>query len=449
MQQIGATILSTALPAMALNLHVPVTSISGALTSYLLALAVFTPASGWISDRFGAKRIFCLALILFMFGSLLCSVAQSLNLILPARFIQGIGGALMLPIGRIILMRNVTKADMVAALSWMVMPGLLGTIFGPPIGGFITEYLNWRWIFYINIPLGLIGLTLVMLLIEDSEAQRRTSFDPVGFLLSGLCLSSLIFGLDRLSHAGQSTIAFTLVAVGLLAGYAYSRHANRRADPMLDISLLKTPTFRLATLGAGFAAAASRGQAFLMPIMLQTCFGMSAAASGAITMASAIGALGMRSITPLLMRHMTIRSSLASTGAFMALYFITCGAFRADWPTPIFFAVLLLGGLISSFQNVTYNAVAYADVTPEKVSAATSLFAALQQTAMSSAIGLSASALASVAALRGQSQPEPIDFTVAFILLALLSLGSAITSLRIDRNAGEEFRKTKAAQSDA
>eukprot|EP00456_Euglypha_rotunda_P087262 TRINITY_DN8878_c0_g1_i10.p1 TRINITY_DN8878_c0_g1~~TRINITY_DN8878_c0_g1_i10.p1 ORF type:complete len:155 (+),score=30.95 TRINITY_DN8878_c0_g1_i10:718-1182(+) len=134
MQQIGATILSTALPAMALNLHVPVTSISGALTSYLLALAVFTPASGWISDRFGAKRIFCLALILFMFGSLLCSVAQSLNLILPARFIQGIGGALMLPIGRIILMRNVTKADMVAALSWMVMPGLLGTIFGPPIG---------------------------------------------------------------------------------------------------------------------------------------------------------------------------------------------------------------------------------------------------------------------------------------------------------------------------
>lgn len=218
---------------------------------------------------------------------------------------------------------------------------------------------------------------------------------------------------------------------------------------MLDISLLKTPTFRLATLGAGFAAAASRGQAFLMPIMLQTCFGMSAAASGAITMASAIGALGMRSITPLLMRHMTIRSSRASTGAFMALYFITCGAFRADWPTPIFFAVLLLGGLISSFQNVTYNAVAYADVTPEKVSAATSLFAALQQTAMSSAIGLSASALASVAALRGQSQPEPIDFTVAFILLALLSVGSAITSLRIDRNAGEEFRKTKAAQSDA
>ncbi|MFC3580962.1 MDR family MFS transporter [Sphingomonas hylomeconis] len=439
MEQMDATILSTALPTMARDFGVPATNMSAALTSYLLALAIFIPASGRLADRFGSRTVFRAAILIFVAGSALCGIATSLPLMMGARFVQGLGGAMMIPIGRLVLLRSVAKEDMVSAMSWLIMPALIGPILGPPVGGAIVTYLDWRWIFYLNLPIGLLGIVLVTRYIEDVRADGPVRFDAWGFVLSGIALGCLLFGFEMTSRTGELPAALLLIAIGALAGWAYLRHARRRPDPILDLTLMAIPTFRLSLIAGSLTRITQGAQPFLLPMMLQLGFGMTAAASGLITIAGAIGSLMMKGLAPRILRKWGFRRSLIVGGLGGSAGYAVCGLFRPDWPIALIFAILMISGFFMSFQFSAYNTIAYDEVPSSRMSAATSFYATFQQLMLSLGICVGAAALHVGMLGSGHARPSLADFTLAFMVVTLVSAAATIWNRRFAADAGAEL----------
>ncbi len=436
MEQMDATILATALPTMARDFGVPATHLSSALTSYLLALAIFIPASGRLADRFGSKTVFRLAIILFLVGSVACGQSRSLPFLIGARFVQGIGGAMMIPIGRLVLLRSVAKEDMVQAMSWLIIPALIGPIIGPPLGGFIVTYFDWRWIFYLNLPVGALGVVLVTKFIGQVRGERPVKPDVTGFVLSGLSLGPLLFGFEMSSRSGELGAALVLMFLGLVSGALYIRHARRREDPILDLSLMRIPTFRLSVIGGSLTRITQGAQPFLLPLMLQLGFGMSAATSGSITIAGAIGSLGMKWLAPGVLNRFGFRMSLVVGGLFASAGYAVCGFFRPGWPIAAIFAVLSACGFFMSFQFTAYNTIAYDEISPERMSAATSFYATFQQLMLSLGICVGAAAL-HLGMLGTHSRvPALGDFTLAFLVVTAISALATIWNLRFAADAG-------------
>ncbi|WP_019516950.1 MDR family MFS transporter [Sphingomonas sp. Mn802worker] len=436
MQQLDGTVLTVALPTMARDLGTPATSLSLALTSYLLALALFIPASGTLADRFGSRSIFCGAIIVFLLGSVACARSDSLAMLVAARFVQGIGGAMMVPVGRLVLLRSVAKEDMVQALSWLVMPALAGPILGPPLGGLIVTTLDWRWIFYLNLPIGVAGVVGAWLLVPDVRGDARVRFDRLGFVQSGLALGCLLFGFELSSRPGTGRVAIALLAAGVLLALAYVRHARRVADPILDPTLMRVPTFRLSVIAGSLTRITQGAQPFLLPLMFQLGFGLSAATTGLITMAGAIGALAMKALAPRVLRRWGFRDSLIVSGIASSLGYATCAFFRPDWPIAVIVAVLGLSGFFTSFQFTGYNAVAYADVEPTRMSAATSFYATFQQLTLSLGICTAATILEIGTAIGGKGVPTLDTFSVAFVTVAVISMSALVWNRRFDPDAG-------------
>ncbi|MDR3508823.1 MAG: MDR family MFS transporter [Caulobacteraceae bacterium] len=439
MEQMDATILATALPTMARDFGVPATHLSSALTSYLLALAVFIPASGRMADRFGSKTVFRLAILLFLAGSILCGQAHSLTLLIAARFIQGIGGAMMIPIGRLVLLRSVAKEDMVQAMSWLIIPALIGPIVGPPLGGFIVTYLDWRWIFYLNLPVGILGVILVTRFIGQVRGDRAPRPDGVGFLLSGLSLGGLLFGFEMSSRSGELRPALALIGLGAAAGVLYIRHAHRRADPILDLGLMRIPTFRLSVIAGSLTRITQGAQPFLLPLMMQLGFGMSAAASGSITIAGAIGSLGMKWLAPGVLKRFGFRNCLVINSVVSSVAYAACGLFRPGWPVAAIFGVLTACGFFMSFQFTAYNTIAYDEIPPDKMSSATSFYATFQQLTLSLGICMGAGVLHLGMLARGGATPSLWDFSLAFWGVTAVSALATIWNLKLSPTAGAEL----------
>ena len=439
MEQMDATILATALPTMARDFGVPATSMSSALTSYLLALAIFIPASGRLADRFGSRTIFRAAILIFVGGSALCGIASSLPFMMAARFVQGLGGAMMIPIGRLVLLRSVAKEDMVSAMAWLIMPALIGPILGPPVGGAIVTYLDWRWIFYLNLPIGLLGVVLVTRYIGDVREDRPARFDKRGFLLSGIALGCMLFGFEMTSRTGELVQALALIATGLVAGVLYIRHAGRRADPILDLTLMRVPTFRLSVIGGSLTRITQGAQPFLLPMMLQLGFGMTAAASGAITVAGAIGSLMMKGLAPRVLRRFGFRRSLIVGGLGASAGYAVCGLFRPDWPIPVIFGVLMLSGFFMSFQFSAYNTIAYDEIPSERMSSATSFYATFQQLMLSFGICVGAASLHIGMLGSGATTPDLSAFTLAFLVVTAVSATATIWNRRFAVDAGADM----------
>ena len=439
MEQMDATVLATALPTMARDFGVPAPSLSSALTAYLLALAIFIPASGRLADRFGSKTVFRLAIIVFVAGSVLCGRAANLEFLIFARFLQGMGGAMMIPIGRLVLLRTVAKQDMVSAMSWLIMPALIGPILGPPIGGFIVTYLDWRWIFYLNIPIGLLGVVLVTLFIGEVRGDKPPRADLAGFLLSGVSLGCLLFGFEMTSRSGELPPALALIAVGLVAGALYIRHARRRPDPILDLTLMSVPSFRLSVIGGSLTRITQGAQPFLLPLMLQLGFGMTAAVSGTITIAGAIGSLAMKGLAPRVLRRFGFRNSLIVAGLAASAGYAVVGFFRPSWPIPLIFLTLMVSGFFMSFQFTAYNTIAYDEIPPERMSAATSFYATFQQLMLSLGICVGAGALHVGMLLGDAATPRLRDFTLAFLVVTAVSASATIWNRRFSPHAGAEL----------
>lgn len=439
MQQLDGTVLTIALPTMARDLGTSATSLSFALTSYLLALALFIPASGTLADRFGSRTVFCAAIVAFLLGSVACAQAGSLAALVAARFLQGIGGAMMVPVGRLVLLRSVSKDDMVQALSWLVMPALIGPIVGPPLGGLIVTWLDWRWIFYLNLPIGIAGAIGALLLVPEVRGNTQAQFDRRGFLLSGMALASLLFGFEMASRPDGGKVAFVLVALGLAMGGAYLRYARTVADPILDLRLMRIPTFRLSVIGGSLTRITQGAQPFLLPLMFQLGFGLSAAKTGTITMVGAMGALAMKAIAPRVLRRWGFRNSLIVSGLASSAGYATCALFRPDWPIAAITLVLALSGFFTSFQFTGYNAIAYADVENDRMSATTSFYATFQQLTLSLGICTAAAILEVGTLLSGTEEPSLQSFSLAFLVVAAISASAVICNRSLASDVGAEM----------
>jgi EmrB/QacA subfamily drug resistance transporter len=445
MENLDSTVISTSLPAIATDLNEDAVALKLALTAYLLSLAIFIPASGWMADRFGARKVFRGAIIVFAAGSILCGLSSTLPQFVGARMIQGLGGAMMTPVGRLVLLRSIPRSDIVRALAWLTVPALIGPVIGPPLGGFITTYFHWRWIFWINVPISVLGVTLASLYIADVREEDTPPLDVLGFVLSGVALASLIFGFSALGRgliAGPLETA--LIALGFAALGAYVWHARRAKNPILDLSLFRLPTFR-ASVGGGFFFRIGLGATpFLLPLLFQVGFGMTPFQSGSLTFVSTLGAMAMKPTAGPILKRFGFRNVLVFNALVATAFFFANCLFTATTPHLFIIAMLLAGGFFRSLQFTAINAVAYAEVDDRAMSRATSLAAVGQQLSLSVGVTLGAGALEYVRRLHGVGSALQVgDFAPAFIVVGLVSLAAVLFFARLTPDAGAEISGRK------
>ncbi len=440
MEQLDGTVLATALPSMAHSFGVDPLRMSVALTSYLLSLAVFIPASGRAADRFGSRTVFRSAIAVFTFGSILCAQSGSLPMLVASRVVQGMGGAMMMPVGRLVLLRTVPKAELVRAMSWVLVPGLIGPVVGPPLGGFFVTYLSWRWIFIINVPIGIAGFVLAGLAIEQVREAVRTPFDWAGFALSGLSLACLMFGFELASRGASSLPATNaLLGTGLVSGTLYVLHARRAEHPILNLRLMRLPSFGISVWAGALTRITGGALPFLLPMMMQLGFGVSAAESGLITLSSAAGAVLMKAAGSPVLRRWGFRNTLVWNGLAATLLLMCAALFRPGWPVWLIMTVMFVGGFFQSLQFTAYNTVAYAEMPVELMSAATSFYTTFQQLMLSAGICTATVVLASSIALQGHASAELSDFSVTWLVLGLITLLAVPLCARLSPDAGDEM----------
>ena len=440
MENMDGTVLATSLPAIAADLRQDPIVLKLALTSYMLTLAVFIPASGWVADRLGARTVFCSAIVVFTLGSLLCGASSSLGTLIAARVFQGLGGAMMVPVGRLVLLRSVPKSEMVNALAYLTVPALIGPVVGPPLGGFITTYFHWRWIFWINAPIGVIGVLLSLWFIENIRERDVARFDFKGFLLSGLGLLSLIFGLTIVGRGlVPLQVVFGLITGGVVLLTLYVFHARREPNAILDLGLLKIPTF-FAGVGGGFLFRLGIGAIpFLLPLLLQVGFGLSPFESGSLTFAAAAGAMAMKFTASTILRRWGFRKVLIFNGVLSAIFLASYGLITATTPHALLLVGLLAGGFFRSLEFTALNAIGYAEIDQRAMSRATSFSAVGQQLSQSAGVAIGAAALEIARAAHGGGALLTADFTPAFFVVAAVSAASVFSFWRLAPSAGDEL----------
>lgn len=437
MQTLDATVLGTALPAIGGAFDMDPVRLHLAMTSYLISLAVFMPMSGWLADRFGTRTVFRIAILVFVTASIGCGASTSLGQLVTMRIIQGIGGAMMVPVARLALLRAVPKASLVQAMTWVSVPALLGPVVGPPLGGFIVTYASWPWIFWINVPIGLLGIVLSSLFFENLRAERIDRFDRRGFVLSAVAIAGVLFGCELAPHTDiAGSTGPVLLALGLTATGLYIAHALSHSAPILDLRLLAIPTFRVAVVGGSLFRFGIGAIPFLLPLMLQEAFGKSALASGLITFAAAAGALAMKFAAPRALAYLGFRRVLSLNALLAAISIGICAGFSSATPAIVMIAILFVGGFFRSLQFTALNAIAVADLDEREMSRATGFTSMAQQLSLSIGVSIAALTLQVLPRMRGESASTHEDFATAFLLVAGLVLMSVVSFSRLDPAAG-------------
>ena len=439
MQNLDSAVLATALPAMARDLHEDPYRLGAAITSYLVALTVFIPFSAWIADRFGAKRVFMFAILTFVASSVLCGRAQGLGELVAFRVLQGLGGAMMVPVGRLLLLRGVAKKDMLSAMAWLTMPALLGPVTGPPLGGVLTDLWSWRAVFWINVPIGLIGFALVAWKIPHVPPTRPGPPDVVGLALTGTALALVMFGIETVGrHVVPGWVSVLALAAGILAGWLAVRHCQCVPQPALDLSLFRIATFRDPAVAGSLFRTGAGAVPFLIPVMLQIGFGMSASQSGFVSFATALGAFAMKPLVRPLLRRTGFRGALVINGVVASFGIAALALVTPAWPAAAIFALLAAGGLARSLQFTALNTLAFADVPAERMSRATALYGTLQQLTPALGVVLATTTLETCLALSGRSALVATDFSWGFVVAAVVVLISIPLHARLAPDAGAE-----------
>jgi len=440
MENMDSTVIATSLPAIAADIGTNPLALKLAVTSYLLSLAIFIPASGWTADRFGARTVFRAAICVFMVGSIACAMSQSLGHFVFARILQGMGGAMMTPVGRLILVRSVDKRALVDAMAFVTMPALVGPMIGPPVGGFITTYFSWHWIFLINLPIGLAGIALITRYIDNVRAEEHPPFDFIGMALSGIGVAGLAFGL---SVAGLEylpwSVVITLIVVGAASTTCYVLYARRKSAPVLDLSLFALPTFRASVVGGFMFRMGIGALPFLLPLLLQIGFKLSPFHSGLITFSSAVGAFAMKAIGARILRRFGFRTILIFNALISAAFLAACATFSPTMPAVIMISLLLIGGFFRSLQFTSINTIAYAEVEPRRMSRATSLVSVAQQLSLSAGVAVGGLAVEIMMRIDGHPVLTAADFPPAFLLIAAISTSSVWIFYRLPHDAGAEL----------
>jgi EmrB/QacA subfamily drug resistance transporter len=391
MEQLDSTIIVTAIPDIAKSLDTTPLRMNLAITAYVLMQAMFIPVSGWFADRFGAKRVFAAALFIFTVSSVLCGMATSLPMLIAVRALQGLGGAMMTPVGRLAMIRSFPRSQLMKAMTYMTLPAVIGPLIGPLLGGLLTTYADWRWIFWVNVPFGLIGVLVALRYIDDTRADTRARFDFPGFLMVGFGCLFLQYGIENIGHPAIPVPAIVAVlALGAALLVMFYRYARTAREPAVDLTLFRSRTFRVGTLYGGICRIGLNGVPFLLPLMLQVGFGMSPVSAGLITSASALSVLANRPFLPYLLRRFGFRSLLNFSAIAGAL--LIAGFAFLDPATPHWFLMVyaFLFGMTRSVQFLGSNMLSYSETPAEKLSRATSLFGVLQQLSVSFGVSVAA-----------------------------------------------------------
>jgi EmrB/QacA subfamily drug resistance transporter len=439
MENMDSTVIATSLPAIAADIGTSPLTLKLAITSYLLSLAVFIPASGWTADRFGARAVFSIAIAVFMIGSIGCALSSSVTDFVIARIVQGAGGAMMTPVGRLVLLRSIDKSALVNAMAWVTVPALIGPVIGPPLGGFITTYFTWHWIFLINIPIGLLGIFMALRYIDPIRSEDPERFDLYGLVLAGIGLGGIAFGL---SVAGLNllpwTVVVALIAVGSISMALYVIHARRTASPALDFTLLRLPTLRASIVGGFLFRLGIGALPFLLPVLMQIGFGLSPFKSGLVTFASAVGAMGMKTLAARLIRTFGFRNIMTINAIVSSVFLAACALFTASTPLLLIMIILVVGGFFRSLQFTAINTVAYAEVEPAQMSRATTLVSVNQQLAVSAGVAVGAFSVETTMLLHHVSELSAADFAPAFIVVAIISAVSTWFFYQMPADAGHQ-----------
>ncbi|WP_102959789.1 MFS transporter [Mangrovicella endophytica] len=445
MENMDSTVIATSLPTIAADIGTSPIALKLALTSYYVALAIFIPISGRLADRYGPKMVFRLAIATFVAGSLACGAASSLEGFVAARFLQGMGGAMMTPVGRLLLVRAVPKSDLVSAMAWFSIPAMIGPLVGPPVGGAITTFWHWRYIFLINLPIGIIGIALATKYLPHVDGVPDVHFDWKGFVLSGLACAGIVFGLSVVSlPALPPILGLFLAGAGALAALVYIRHARRTERPVLDLSLLKVRTFRAALSGGILFRIGTGALPFLLPLMLQLGFGYSPFQSGMITIASIGGAMVMKFLVRPALRRFGFKGTLIGTSLVGGLLTACVGLFTQDMPLAVLIVLLLSGGFFRSLFFTGINTLGFADIPHTRAGDGTAMLAAVQQVSIATGVAVAGGILELFLVTTGRTSPMPGDFTVAFAIVGLISAAAAIPFLRLPSEAGAEISGRRA-----
>lgn len=445
MEYIDGTVIATALPQMALSFGVSAVDLNIGMSAYLLTLAVFIPASGWIAERFGSRQVFTTALVIFTLASVVCGLTQNVSQFVVMRILQGVGGAMMVPVGRLAVLKSTPKSQLITAIATLTWPALVAPILGPPLGGFITDYANWRWIFFINLPLGLVAIVAALKLIPRDKNLQRPPFDGFGFITSGIAMLGLVYGLEL---AGKQQVNLPLMigclAIGVAGMALIIRHSRRADHPMFRLDALRVLTFRVTMGGGSLFRMAIGAVPFLLPLMFQIGFGMDAFQAGLLVLAVFAGNLAMKPATTPLIRHFGFRRVLLVNGTLSALALLACAFLTPQTPHWLIMLVLFIGGLCRSMQFTGISTLAFADVPPAQMSMANTLFSTAVQ--LSIGLGITIGAIGvrlgdQLAPLLGIADLPGISYRLAFVLITLMSLAGLIDLLHLPANAGEQVSR--------
>jgi EmrB/QacA subfamily drug resistance transporter len=438
MEQMDSTVIATALPTIAADLGVSPITLKLALTSYMVALAMFIPISGWMSDKFGAKKIFRLAILVFVIGSILCAISDSLIQFVMSRFLQGMGGAMMTPVGRLVLLRTTKRSDLVSAMALLTIPALVGPLTGPPIGGFITTYFSWHWIFIINVPIGLIGIYLTGVHLPEVPPMATERMDWIGFLLTSVAASGVVFGLSVIGlPALPPAVGISATIAGFVASFLYVRHARRHPHPILNLKIFNDRAFRASTTGGTLFRIATGAIPFLMPLMLQLGFGLNPFQSGLITFAGAIGALTVKFLARRLFALLGFRTALLLAGLLGAALTAVNGFFTPETPHILIIGSLLVAGFFRSLFFTGANALGYSEISDQLASQATSMASAMQQVSLALGVAFAAFILETSSMLSG-THLQLADFHIAFFIVAAVSVFSIVPIFNLDPLTGAD-----------
>jgi EmrB/QacA subfamily drug resistance transporter len=446
MENLDGTVVITAIPQMAASFHVHPVDLNSGVSAYLLTLAVLIPASGWVADRFGARRVFAGAIILFTLASALCALCTTLPEFVLARILQGCGGAMMVPVGRLTVLRSTEKHNLIKAIATITWPGLAAPVLGPPLGGFITTYASWHWIFLLNLPLGLLALPFALTLIPGAKTDAGRPFDRRGFLLTGLACLVFMYGLEMFSHQGASwAAAFACVLVGLGVARLALRHARAQEHPLIDYGALSYRSYATTIRGGSLFRGAIAAIPFLLPLLFQLGFGLTPFASGMLVLAVFAGNLAMKPFTTPILRRFRFRPLLLANGTLNAAAIFACALLTPDTPVPVILVLLFVSGLARSMQFTAINTLAFADVPAAKMSGANTLFNMAQQMAMGIGIALGAVALRLGVLVHPGRHGLPLDaFHIAFVLTGMIALAGLFDVLALSPQAGDAIRVKQA-----
>lgn len=447
MEFLDGTVIATALPDMAKDFGVTAVDLNIGISAYLITLAVLIPASGWIADRFGARAIFTLALAIFTLASVFCGLSTEVHIFVAMRILQGVGGALMVPVGRLAVLRTTPKHQLIKAIATLTWPALVAPIIGPPLGGFITRYASWHWIFFINVPLGLAAIILSLRIIPDIRETERRSFDLSGFITTSVAMVSLVTAMERLGDRQPQiwpTLALAALGFGCLL---YSiRHFRRAAAPMVRLDALQVPTFRVTMYGGSLFRASISAVPFLLPLLFQVGFGMDPFHSGLLVLAVFVGNLTIKPATTPLIRWLGFRRLLLINGALNVCSLLACALLTPQTPVWAIMLILYLGGVFRSIQFTGVSTLAFADVPAAQMSDANTLFSTASQLAVGLGITLGAIGIRlgeQVGDWLHLTELPGISFRLSFVFIALICLVGMIDSLHLAKTAGSSVSEKK------